>query len=74
MWVCMQTSGTFGGFLLFSPETGSGAETYWDSPPHVAFGPTYVSTVSLDADDRGAATVQVTLPYDQFSVTSLEIR
>jgi hypothetical protein len=61
----MQTAGTFGGFLLFTEEPEfptspvEGAQLYWDSAPHVAFGPTYVATVSLNEEGRGAATVQV---------------
>ena len=61
----MQTAARFGGFLLFSNEPGNpiteaeSFEGYWASQPHVDFGPTYVNTVSLNAEGRGAASAQV---------------
>jgi hypothetical protein len=61
----MQTANRFGGHLLFTEEPEhptspvEGAQMYWDSDAHQAFGPTYFTTVSLTEEGRGAATVQV---------------
>ena len=56
----------------FDTSAVEGLETYWASEPHVAFGPSYVDTVSLNDAGRGAASVQVRCRLDEIVLSDMQ--
>ena len=62
----MQGAYNWGSFLLFQDirpkrpfDPQGGFEAYWASQPHIDFLDPFVSTLTLDDDGRGAASIQV---------------